>query len=129
MTPNGQVTAAGPVEVRCAPRQVMLLGEVNAPWPDRMSRYVAPGALDQAFFLQTSMLRWAPDTLLATVRAMHDSAPQGISWVPSNHDRSRVVSRFGGGQVGVRRWPLIARVLVWARPDGSPSSPPIEAPV
>ena len=87
----------------CAPRQVMLLGEVNAPWPDRMSRYVAPGALDRAFFLQPSMLRWAPDTLLAMVRAMHDSAPQEISWVLSNHDRSRVVSRFGGGQAGVRR--------------------------
>ena len=87
----------------CAPRQVMLLGEVNAPWPGRMSRYVAPGALDQAFFLQTAFLDWAPETLLPMVRAMHDAAPQGISWVLSNHDRSRVASRFGGGEAGVRR--------------------------
>ncbi|MDE0161488.1 MAG: alpha-amylase family glycosyl hydrolase [Acidimicrobiaceae bacterium] len=87
----------------CAPREAMLLGEVNAPWPDRQSRYVEPGALDQAFFLQAAFLGWAPETLLTMVRAMHDAAPQGVSWVLSNHDRSRPVSRFGGGETGVRR--------------------------
>ena len=87
----------------CAPRQAMLLGEVNAPWPGRMARYVEPGALDQAFFLQSAFLGWAPETLLTMVQAMHDGAPQGISWVLSNHDRSRPVSRFGGGETGVRR--------------------------
>ena len=87
----------------CAPRQVMLLGEVNAPWPGRMSRYVAPGVLDQAFFLRAAHTDWVPEALLSMVRAMHDAAPQGISWVLSNHDRSRVASRFGGGEAGVRR--------------------------
>ncbi len=87
----------------CAPRQAMLLGEVNAPWPDRMARYVAAGALDQAFFLQAAFLGWDPETLLKMVRLMHDAAPHGISWVLSNHDRSRPVSRFGGGEAGVRR--------------------------
>ena len=87
----------------CAPRQAMLLGEVNAPWPGRMARYVEPGALDQAFFLQSAFLGWAPETLLTMVRSMHDAAPQGISWVLSNHDRSRPVSRFGGGEAGARR--------------------------
>ena len=96
----------------CAPRQVMLLGEVNAPWPDRMSRYVEPGALDQAFFLRTAGLGWAPETLLAMVRAMHDAAPQGISWVLSNHDRSRVASRFGGGEAGVRRSLAVTTLLM-----------------
>ena len=87
----------------CAPRQALLLGEVNAPWPERMARYVEPGALDQAFFLRTAFLGWTPETLLKMVRAMHDAAPQGISWVLSNHDRARPVSRFGGGDTGVRR--------------------------
>ena len=87
----------------CGPRRTMLLGEVNAPWPDRMARYVAAGALDQAFFLQSAFLGWDPATLLTMVRAMHDAAPHGISWVLSNHDRSRPVSRLGGGEAGVRR--------------------------
>ena len=97
----------------CAPRQVMLLGEVNAPRPARMSRYVAPGALDQAFFLRAAHTDWVPEALLAMVRAMHDAAPHGISWVLSNHDRSRPASRFGGGEAGVRR-SLAVSVLLMA---------------
>ena len=87
----------------CAPQQAMLLGEVNAPWPDRQSRYVEAGALDQAFFLRTAHIDWAPEALLSMVRAMHDAAPQGIAWVLSNHDAARPASRFGGGEAGVRR--------------------------
>ena len=87
----------------CSPRRVMLLGEVNAPWPERMSRYVEPGALDQAFFLRIAGLAWEPEALLLMVRTMHDAARQGISWVLSNHDQSRVASRFGGSEAGVRR--------------------------
>ena len=96
----------------CAPRQVMLLGEVNAPWPDGMSRYVEPGMLDQAFFLQPTFVGWVPETLLTMVRAMHDAAPQGISWVLSNHDRSRPVSRFGCGEAGVRRSLAVSTLLM-----------------
>ena len=87
----------------CGPHEVMLLGEVNVPWPDRMSQYVAAGVLDRAFFLPTAWLGWAPEDLLQMVRTMHDAAPQGISWVQSNHDRSRVAGRYGGGEAGVRR--------------------------
>ena len=96
----------------CAPRQAMLLGEVNAPWPDRMARYVGAGALDQAFFLRAAFLGWDPETLLTMVRVMHDAAPQGISWVLSNHDRSRPVSRYGGGEAGVRRSLALSTLLM-----------------
>ncbi len=87
----------------CAPHEAMLLGEVNPPGPERMSGYVSPGALDRAFFLRLAMLRWEPRRLLEMARAMHDTAPQGISWVMSNHDQPRPVSRFGGGTAGVGR--------------------------
>ncbi len=87
----------------CGPQQVMLLGEVNVPWPGRMSRYVSPGLLDRAFFLPTAWIDWSPEDLLRMARTMHDAAPHGISWVQSNHDRSRVADRYGGGEAGVRR--------------------------
>ena len=87
----------------CAPRQVMLLGEVDAPSPDRMSRYVAPGVLDQGFLLWAARTGWSPEALLEMVRVMHEGVPQGISWVLSNHDRPRPAGRFGGGEVGARR--------------------------
>jgi len=87
----------------CGPQQVMLLGEVNAPWPGGMARYVAPGALDQAFFLRPAMMGWDPGLLLQMLRSMHDAAPEGVSWVISNHDRPRPVTRFGGGEAGLQR--------------------------
>ena len=87
----------------CTPRQVMLLGEVDAPSPDRMSRYIAPGVLDQGFLLWAARTGWAPEALLKMVRVMHEGLPQGVSWVLSNHDRPRPASRFGGGEVGARR--------------------------
>ena len=87
----------------CAPRGVMLLGEVDADWPDRMSRYVSPGVLDQGFLLWAARTGWSPEALLKMVREMHEGVPQGISWVLSNHDRPRPASRFGGGEVGVQR--------------------------
>ncbi len=96
----------------CAPRKVMLLGEVNAPWPGRMSRYVSPGALDQVFFLRAAMLGWEPETLVPMVRAMHDAAPQGVSWVLSNHDQPRPASRFGGGEAGVGRSLAVTTLLM-----------------
>ena len=96
----------------CAPRKVMLLGEVNAPWPGRMSRYVAPGALDQVFFLRAAMLDWEPETLVPMVRAMHDAAPQGVSWVLSNHDQPRPASRFGGGEAGIGRSLAVTTLLM-----------------
>ena len=96
----------------CAPAEVMLVGEVNAPWPHRQARYVTPGTLDQAFFLRAAMLRWQPAELLAMVRAMHDAAPQGISWVLSNHDQPRPVTRFGGGDRGVNRALAVSALLM-----------------
>ena len=97
----------------CGPDQVLLLGEANAPWPDGMARYVAPGALDQAFFLRTAIMGWSPELLVQMVRSMHDAAPEGVSWVLSNHDRPRPVTRFGGGEAGLRR-SLAMSVLLMA---------------
>ncbi len=80
-----------------------LIGEVNAPTPDRMARYTREGSLDTVFFLEPGRTGWEPERLLAMHRAMHDADPHGISWILDNHDQARSVSRFGGGQRGVRR--------------------------
>lgn len=102
----------------CGPADVMLLGEVNAPWPDGMARYVAPSALDQAFFLRTAIMGWSPELLVQMARTMHDAAPEGVSWVLSNHDRSRPVTRFGGGEAGLRR--SLAMSAVFMALGGTP---------
>ncbi len=87
----------------CESHGVMLLGEVGLAVPERVARYVAPGVLDRAFFLPTSWIKWQPADMLAMLKDMFAVAPNGVSWVLSNHDRRRVAERFGSGDVGSRR--------------------------
>jgi alpha-glucosidase len=85
------------------PYGAALIGEVNAPSPERMARYTREGSLDTVFFLEPGSIGWEPERLLAMHRAMHDADPDCISWILDNHDQARSVSRFGGGEQGVWR--------------------------
>ncbi|MFQ5554542.1 MAG: alpha-amylase family glycosyl hydrolase [Acidimicrobiia bacterium] len=79
------------------PYGAMLIGEIGAERPDRVARYVKDrDGLHTVFYLQPVWMRWEPARLLSKVRAMHDLAPTGVSWVINNHDDSRSVTRFGG---------------------------------
>lgn len=85
------------------PYGAALIGEVNAPTPQRMARYTHGGALDTVFFLAPGWTGWEPEKLLTMHCHMYDADPNGVSWVLNNHDQPRSVSRFGGGQLGIRR--------------------------
>ncbi|WP_214409067.1 glycoside hydrolase family 13 protein [Sphaerisporangium fuscum] len=82
------------------------VAEAWAPSQERLAKYVRPDELHQAFnfhFLKTpwdaAMLRGVIDESLATV------APVGAppTWVLSNHDVKRHVTRYGDGEPGLRR--------------------------
>ncbi|WP_055481875.1 glycoside hydrolase family 13 protein [Sphaerimonospora mesophila] len=82
------------------------VAEAWAPTPRRLADYVRPDELHQAFnfhFLSTpwnaGLLRAAIDESLATVSLV--GAPS--TWVLSNHDVKRHVTRYGGGELGLRR--------------------------
>ncbi len=96
----------------CAAHGVILLGEVNLASPAHFKRYLEPGVLDNAFFLTPVWMDWQPAELLRILRDMHQAAPQSVSWVISNHDRSRVASRYGGGQIGARRALAVSTLLM-----------------
>jgi alpha-glucosidase len=86
------------------PYGAMLIGEVAIAHPERIARYSRDGdGLNSAFFLEPPRMDWDPAALLAQARAMHAADPDGVSWVTDNHDRSRSVTRFGGGATGARR--------------------------
>lgn len=87
----------------CEPHDILLLGEVGLSVPERVGHYVAPGALDRAFFLPPSWMVWSPTEIVAMLRSMQRAVPGAVAWVLSNHDRMRVADRFGGGNVGQRR--------------------------
>jgi len=84
----------------------VLVGEVFLYDPHRVARYVRPDELHLAFgFLllgqrwEAAGWRWAIDQSTVALDAVGSPA----SWVLSNHDLARHVSRYGGGELGRRR--------------------------
>ena len=99
----------------------MLVGEAWVASPERRARYVRPDELHTAFnfdFLKAdwdaAQLRSVIDACLAADRAV--GAP--TTWVLSNHDVVRHVTRYGGGEKGVRR-ARAAALLMLALPGGA----------
>jgi alpha-glucosidase len=82
------------------------VAEAWAPNAERLSHYVRPDELHQAFNFHYLKAAWSAadlrrvidDSLAATGRV---GAP--TTWVLSNHDVQRHVTRYGGGWIGARR--------------------------
>ncbi|WP_248959138.1 glycoside hydrolase family 13 protein [Sphaerisporangium perillae] len=97
------------------------VAEAWAPSQERLARYVRPDELHQAFnfhFLKTpwdgEMLRAVIDESLATVGPV--GAP--TTWVLSNHDVKRHVTRYGHGDLGLRR-ARAAALMMFALPGST----------
>jgi len=88
------------------PDDRMAIGEAWVGTPEAMARYVAPDELQQCFNFHWLEADWSAqafrDVLAATLAAVE---PVGASptWVLSNHDVERTVTRYGGGSVGLAR--------------------------
>jgi alpha-glucosidase len=89
--------------------------------PDQLARYLRPDELHTAFNFDFLLAPWDAKALrvaidesidaLATVRAP-------TTWVLSNHDVTRHVTRYGGGERGTRR-ARAAALLMLALPGGA----------
>jgi alpha-glucosidase len=95
----------------------MAVAEAWAPTPVRTAMYLRPDELHQAFnfhFLQTD---WAAAPMREVIDA---SLATGASptWVLSNHDVVRHVTRYGGGETGRRR-ARAAALLMLALPGSA----------
>jgi alpha-glucosidase len=84
----------------------MAVAEAWASSPQRLARYVGPDELHQVFNFDFLHATWTVDsfrkvidTALAEARLV--GAP--TTWVLSNHDKPRHVTRYGGGALGLRR--------------------------
>lgn len=86
-----------------SPYGAILLGEFNAPTPDRIARSSEGDRLHRSFFLRPGWTKWDPEALVEMFQTTHDCSPDGLSWILNNHDQPRSVSRFGGGSIGLRR--------------------------
>ena len=95
----------------------MLVGEVFLFDVPRVARYVGPTRLHQAFNFTVMRTPWGAAALRETVEAALEHFHPG-TWVLSNHDLVRHVTRYGGGLVGRQRGLAVSAALF-----GLPGSP------
>ncbi|MCP2163767.1 glycoside hydrolase family 13 protein [Goodfellowiella coeruleoviolacea] len=88
------------------PGQRMAVAEAWAHTPERLARYVRSDELHQAFNFEFLDADWSAigfrkviDSSLAATALVRATT----TWVLANHDVRRPVTRYGGGEVGLRR--------------------------
>lgn len=73
---------------------------------ERMARYLRPDELHQSFNFHYAEAQWSAaefrEVVDASLEAV-DAVGAASTWVLSNHDMQRHVTRFGGGEAGLRR--------------------------
>src|SRR4029077_18893442 len=76
----------------------ILIGEIWLPEPERFARYLRPDEMHTAFNFDFLACPWEPGRLRASIDAtLAAHAPDGATatWVLSNHDVTRHVTRYG----------------------------------
>ena len=89
--------------------------------PDQLARYVRPDELHTAFNFNFLLAPWEARALRTAIdQSMHALGRVGApaTWVLSNHDVTRHVTRYGGGEIGARR-ARAAALLMLALPGGA----------
>jgi alpha-glucosidase len=103
------------------PGDRVFVGEVWVQTPERLARYLRPDELHTAFNFTYLLAPWDAKALHAAIDESIDAlsavgAP--ATWVLSNHDVVRHVTRYGGGALGTRR-ARAATLLTLALPGGA----------
>jgi alpha-glucosidase len=90
--------------------RALLIGEIYLTDPLPLAAYVNEAGLHSAFFFGLVESGWEPEAI-GSMLAGAVSASPSLSWVQSSHDRPRAVTRYGGGQLGWRRWLAVSTLL------------------
>ncbi|GAA1891305.1 glycoside hydrolase family 13 protein [Actinomadura bangladeshensis] len=97
------------------------VAEAWAPTPQRLAHYTRPDELHQAFNFHYLTAPWDADGLRQVIEeSLATAAEVGApaTWVLSNHDVKRHVTRYGDGETGLRR-ARAAALLTLALPGSS----------
>jgi alpha-glucosidase len=103
------------------PQDLVFVGEIWVQRPERLARYLRPGELHTAFNFTFLSAEWSASALRAAVdESLNclDAVGAPATWVLSNHDVTRHVTRYGGGATGLRR-ARAAALLMLALPGGA----------
>jgi alpha-glucosidase len=99
----------------------IFVGEVWVQTPEQLARYLRADELHTAFNFTYLLAPWDAKALRAAIDDSIDAlsavgAP--ATWVLSNHDVVRHVTRYGGGELGIRR-ARAAALLTLSLPGGA----------
>ncbi|WP_149262380.1 glycoside hydrolase family 13 protein [Actinomadura sp. K4S16] len=97
------------------------VAEAWAPTPQRLADYTRPDELHQAFNFHYLTAPWEADGMRAVIdESLRTAGAVGApaTWVLSNHDVKRHVTRYGDGETGLRR-ARAAALLTLALPGSS----------
>jgi alpha-glucosidase len=97
------------------PGDRMMVGEVFLMDPTRVAAYLGDDRLHQAFNFSAAAIDPDATAVKAMIQAaLENFAPTGAppTWVLSNHDLTRHVTRFGGGELGRRRARAVTQCLL-----------------
>lgn len=97
------------------------VGEVWLHTPEQVARYVRPDELHTAFNFHFLLAPWDATAMRAAIdTSMSALVEVGAppTWVLSNHDVTRHVTRYGDGELGRRR-ARAAALLMFALPGGA----------
>jgi alpha-glucosidase len=102
-------------------RDIVFVAEAWVDTPEQLARYLRPDELHTAFNFDFLLAPWDGAGLRAAIDSSID-ALAGVgappTWVLSNHDVVRHVTRYGGGEIGRRR-ARAAALLMLALPGGA----------
>ncbi|WP_328850696.1 glycoside hydrolase family 13 protein [Micromonospora globbae] len=96
----------------------MAVAEAWAETPQRLARYIGPDELHQAFSFDFLDATWSAESFRKVIdTALAEATIVGAptTWVLSNHDKQRHVTRYGDGPDGLRR-ARAAALLMFALP-------------
>ncbi len=103
------------------PRDITFVGEAWVRSPARLARYLRPDELHTAFNFNFLLAPWDAGAIRQavdeTIGAL-DGVGAPPTWVLSNHDVVRHVTRYGGGETGTRR-ARAAALLMLGLPGGA----------
>lgn len=103
------------------PGERMMVAEAWVPDPDRLARYVRSDEYQQAFNFDFVKADWDVAELRRVIdRCLESLGAVGapVTWVLSNHDVVREVTRYGRGALGLRR-ARAAALLMLGLPGGA----------
>jgi alpha-glucosidase len=103
------------------PGERIAVAEAWAPSLERLAAYMRPDELHQAFNFHYLSTPWEAEALRAVIDlSLRTAGLVGApsTWVLSNHDVQRHVTRYGGGETGLRR-ARAAALLMLALPGSA----------